>query len=321
MTTQYGPMVEIQGKSHVNVRAAIKSIIFQFLRLPIVNSLGAQAAKLLLRLTWLSPDFVYPYRGKVTASLGNEKGSFTMWSDGSDTISARLKSGGIDNYEPEVRPIFESLISNAEVFIDIGANTGFYSLVAWATNPNCRIHAIEPLPKAVRTLARSVQMNNARNIRIHQLAASNQTRDGSFFVPRAVRISTGGSEFRSQSEACDEIATRFIRVDDFVSELRLDKVDVIKVDTEYTEHLVIEGAHETLEKFRPSLLIEILNDPQAEQIQNLLQNRRYRFFQMRPNGIVPITRLTLGDARDTNCNFLFLPEEKVRSEWVHPRSI
>lgn len=289
----------------------MKRAIYRILRTPLINYFGAWIAKGLMKLGWLGTDFVFPYRGSVYLPAGGKRGPFKMWSDGADTISARLKVGGIDNYEAEVRPVFEDLVAGARTFIDVGANSGFYSIVAWAVNPDCKVYALEPFPKACEILKQNIAINSASSIRLHQLAASNKTRTGSFFVPKAIRISTGGSEFKSQAEECDEIPARFICLDDFVQSEGLTEVDLLKIDTEYTEPLVIEGAKTLLETFRPSILIEILCDTHGAEIQKQFQEINYDFFQLRPEGPTPLENLSLGAKRDTNCNFLLVPREKT----------
>jgi hypothetical protein len=47
-------------------------------------------------------------------------------------------------------------------------------------------------------------------------------------------------------------------IDDVVRELALSRVDVIKVDAEGAEYLVLRGARETLRRFHPKLVMEVV---------------------------------------------------------------
>ena len=76
------------------------------------------------------------------------------------------------------------------------------------------------------------------------------------------------------------ITTDTISLDEYVSENSIKELDLLKVDVEGFEPKVIEGAMKTIKKFRPTILIEILNDDIGEFIENKLKNLDYLFFDI-----------------------------------------
>ena len=61
---------------------------------------------------------------------------------------------------------------------------------------------------------------------------------------------------------------------------KLEKVDLLKIDVETFEPYVIEGFRKSLELYRPTLLIEILNQDVANSISALISNLGYMYFNI-----------------------------------------
>lgn len=85
-----------------------------------------------------------PVNRDVTVRMYNKK-SFIMKNDGSDTIANILYWNGPDKYESETTSLLFKILEPKDVFFDIGANTGIYSLIAAAMSIEISVHAFEPL--------------------------------------------------------------------------------------------------------------------------------------------------------------------------------
>jgi hypothetical protein len=87
-------------------------------------------------------------------------------------------------------------------------------------------------------------------VEIHQLALSNEAR-------AAVEVDFRSSWRHDGSRAdLDKTVVDFARLDDWAASRDVNRVDVIKLDVDGYEGLVLEGARETLARFRPRILIE-----------------------------------------------------------------
>jgi len=80
--------------------------------------------------------------------------------------------GGYENAETE---LFESHIREGDVVLDLGANVGYFSLIAAKlVGENGKVYAFEPDPTNFSFLKKSVEINNYENVICEQKAVSNE---------------------------------------------------------------------------------------------------------------------------------------------------
>lgn len=153
----------------------------------------------------------------------------------------------LPDYEPLrwVQPV------SGGVFIDIGAYIGAYAmLAARAVGPQGRVIAMEPDLANRAQLERNLVLNRIENCLVSPYAAwSNCGRVGW----RKGNEPVWNAVDRNESNGAVEAVT----VDEFVSQVGLDRVDWIKLDIEGGEVEALKGSAGTLAKFRPALFIEI----------------------------------------------------------------
>lgn len=143
------------------------------------------------------------------------------------------------------------LLKGRGAFIDVGANVG-----SWA-GPACRIfshvHAFEPDTK----LARALKDCAPRNLTVHAMALSDKKGVGVFSVPlsNGRRVEARGSLNRDANPGMAEEIRSVSMVT--LDSLALTGIDAIKIDVEGHEEAVLAGACQTLQRERPSLIIEI----------------------------------------------------------------
>jgi hypothetical protein len=73
-------------------------------------------------------------------------------------------------------------------------------------------------------------------------------------------------------------------LDTYIKKSDIDKIDLIKIDVETHEPEVLEGFEFFLQKFKPSILIEVLNDEIGSKIQKAVSNLGYLYFDIDENG-------------------------------------
>lgn len=156
---------------------------------------------------------------------------------------------------------FAEAIRPGDTVIDIGANLGYYTLLAAdLVGPEGRVVAIEPNPEVFRRLSASIAVNgfaprtSARNV---ALAGPGETGKRAFFVPAGEPKNgrfVGDKEDPDRLEAhgtVSEVALGRIDPDAF------ERVDFIKIDVEGAELAVLEHLRPVLEKFRPRVVCEV----------------------------------------------------------------
>jgi FkbM family methyltransferase len=204
-------------------------------------------------------------------------------------------------YEPNELVWMSDELTKGMTVIDVGANMGLYSMIASRlVGESGHVIALEPSAREFQRLAFHVTLNDLQNIRCIQVAASDSSGDarlsiagewnaghntlGKFFDPAVVTARVEG--VRTQT------------IDALVADLRLERVDLVKIDVEGHELKVLAGAVETLTRFRPRILIEVFEDTlhrqgaSVEAVLALLEGYGYRLYEFSDlNGdVVPLLR-------------------------------
>lgn len=122
----------------------IKAAIFEFFRLPGVNALLRCSRPLLSRCSMRTVD-KFPVRGPMPIRF-HDREVFVMQSDGRDSAASGAYWVGLDAYEGCTLSVFAHLVATCQHIVDVGANTGLFSLLAATINPQATVHAFEPFP-------------------------------------------------------------------------------------------------------------------------------------------------------------------------------
>lgn len=167
-------------------------------------------------------------------------------------------------FEPHTRKLWRMLASRGKAMVDVGAYTGFYSILG-ATSGASSVYAFEPNPVAVKRLVRNLVNNRCDNVDVVPNALGSVN---SVDYLRGRGELTSAASFAGVEPVIAQVVTR--RLDDE----GLGRVYAIKIDVERAEAGVIRGALETLREYRPHLLIECLRD--TREIDSLLCPLGYR---------------------------------------------
>jgi FkbM family methyltransferase len=177
--------------------------------------------------------------------------SFLYEFSGHDSIGEPLYWRGGSIYEPEAISFFVQHLATARTVLDIGANTGVYSLLALTSNPECRVVAWEPFPGTYEKLVRNIELNGLQARAELRCEAAAESDGMSFLEPHENWAMHTVSTIPSNSS----ISVRSSTVDSVVpSDVQ---VDLIKIDVEGREYEVLCGAKRVLAESRPAILIEI----------------------------------------------------------------
>lgn len=156
-------------------------------------------------------------------------------------------------FEPMEIEVLQKHLENADTFIDIGANIGFYTCLALSLNKYTI--AFEPLEYNLRCLYRNLMENGWHKTEVFPLALSNRVGIASFYG------SNTGASLISGWASSSPLLKRTIPLStlDTVLNKRLTGQQlVIKIDVEGSEQSVLEGAKKHLQFTpRPTWIVEI----------------------------------------------------------------
>jgi FkbM family methyltransferase len=238
------------------------------------------------------------------------------WSGGGCTSPYLFR----EQYEPELM-LLERYLKPGMVFIDGGANTGVFAFTAARlVGSTGRVLAFEPGAMCFDALLRSQALNEWPYISVHQQALSDRCGKARLYhhLGQENAFSLGSDE----NTSFDEVA--IISLDEVVKTERLARVDFIKLDVEGAEELVLRGAKEVLQQWRPVVLFEVNLDAikllhlQQDGACQLLKEYGYRLLQCDARGGL---HAEIRMPQHVG-NLLAVPEEKLEPDRaVMPTSI
>jgi FkbM family methyltransferase len=228
---------------------------------------------------------------------------------------------GIAGFEPGSAKVFCELARTASVLLDVGAYSGYYTLLASSVNRECQSHCFEPVPAIRAWLSRNFELNGLEDCaRIVPSAVSEiDATEVSFYASQNV-YSPGGSllrEFGREERVAFRSST--LTLDAYVQAQGLTSVGLVKIDTEGAEPKVLQGARRLLETQRPFIMCEILDDDAGhiERIEQLLHSLDYRHAHITEQGLVRRRRIAPDPARRLR-NFLLWPAERALAAELAP---
>jgi FkbM family methyltransferase len=155
-------------------------------------------------------------------------------------------------YEPHLFKLFSETLKPGMVFMDIGANIGFYSMLAASrVGEGGKVISFDPNTENCRLLMLSINKNGFNNVSLYPFALGGKSGYAMF----STHIGSNGGLIPDTEDSLVNpncVIVPITRLDDLIDE----KVDLIKIDVEGAEGLVIEGAKKLIEKHRPIITSE-----------------------------------------------------------------
>ena len=176
----------------------------------------------------------------------------------------------LGSYEMRKRQAFEAEITPGTVVYDIGANVGYFSLLASVlTGKDGQVYAFEPLPRNIHFLRRHIEINHLENVEVIEGAVSDQTGQAFFDL--------GASTSMGHLAQAGEIQVEMVSLDEMLDKGDLRPPDYIKLDVEGAEYQALSGARKMLERYHPVLFIDTHDREAHQNTIELLTELGYRF--------------------------------------------
>ncbi|MBW6497513.1 MAG: FkbM family methyltransferase [Bacteroidales bacterium] len=208
----------------------------------------------------------------------------------------------------------EKNLKEGDVFVDVGANIGCYTLVAAKlVGPTGRVFAFEPVSYVFEHLQFNLQLNGFSQVIPERLALLDKPVSVELYI--ADRENLGMSSiFHHDTESGITEKADAVSLDDYAAGAGIDQINIVKIDIEGAELEALMGMEQSLNRFRPLLIVEISDEVlhtdaiRKQQTLEWLKKHRYVMKWIDTCGNL----LNEPDKQSLNYfNFVFLPEENL----------
>lgn len=208
-------------------------------------------------------------------------------------------------FESEEIQTCKSLINTDDIILDIGGNIGFHSVHFSQYSPKGLVYSFEPSPDTFKILSKNCKPFQ----NIHPINIGIGSSEGQAEFHYASDHAYSGFKDTGKKSILNTEKLPIKRLDTWVRENALERIDFIKIDVEGFEEHVLKGMPEVISKHKPVIFIEISptknQTENPQEIFNSLIKYGYEAFFIQ-NGILTRTENHL----DTHHNYFFKPSRQ-----------
>jgi FkbM family methyltransferase len=167
--------------------------------------------------------------------------------------------------ELPVQRTIASQLQPGNVFYDVGANVGFFSLLAARrVGTGGRVYAFEPVPSNAESVRRNALLNDLHNVQVVEVAAGREAASAEFLMTRWDGGGSLSADAVRPSHVLSRIQVRVAPLDELIDSQNMPLPDVVKIDVEGTEMDVLAGMSRTIRRCMPTLLYEVDDGDKAQ---------------------------------------------------------
>jgi FkbM family methyltransferase len=218
-------------------------------------------------------------------------------------------------YEKEVGDLLKKSVKPGDVFLDLGANIGYFSLLVANNSPSVKVISFEPVADLFQNMNNNISLNNIKNISTINVAVGEINEEKELFVSAPDNM--GMSSFKQpENYSGKNERVKVVTIDDWFKTSGLTRIDIIKLDIEGSELAALKGMKEVLQEQKAVLIVEInpgtlsMFKLKPSDIYDYLKQLNFEGFLILENGILEY--LAQPEINQTT-NVLFIHKEKVNA--------
>ena len=163
----------------------------------------------------------------------------------------------LGTYEVPIQNIFAQHLKTGDVFYDIGANVGFFSVIAAKlVGREGKVYAFEPGVENAKSIRHNAELNNFNQIEVIEKAVSNTSGSGEFLLAKY----SGGHALATADAPPDlagKVTVDLVSIDDLIASEQIEPPNFVKVDVEGAELDVLKGMTQTIKTYQPTVIYEV----------------------------------------------------------------
>jgi len=213
----------------------------------------------------------------------------SFFAGGDNKIEASLLRGE-RSYDRDNFTAILNFVKPGDVCFDVGANIGVYSVVfARVSGDAGNVHSFEPVGHIRDKLIANARLNGFDGLNVNSFALGSKPGTLAMHQVKEGRFRGGTSTFVDTENiaalGANEFVTREVEVktlDQYVAEAGVERLDFVKIDVEGFELEVLEGAGDSLSRFKPTMILEYdeqRHGEQAASLRGLLHGNGYETYE------------------------------------------
>lgn len=205
-----------------------------------------------------------------------------------------------------------NLLEKDSITFDVGANLGWYTLNILKDVETRKVYCFEPIKETYEKLDENLKLNGMGNYEVYNCGLYKKNEVLEFFYDVVASGASSMADLR-ELDTTKKVTCKVIRLDDFVKENKINRIDFIKCDVEGSELFVYEGGIESIKKFKPIIFSEMLRKWSAKfnyhpnDIIELLEGIGYECYVIDNDKLKSFDRV---DENTVETNYFFLHKEK-----------
>jgi FkbM family methyltransferase len=255
----------------------MRTLFYRIIYFPAINFLIRNFLYVLKSL--LPTHFKIPVSGTIKINNG-EGGKIKFFSNETCPMARHLYWED-KNASFEFSEIFKSVAKQSNVFLDVGANVGYYSLLGASLNKDLKIYAFEPSKGPRYFLNKNIALNGFDKITQVNKACADKSAILEFYEEKNAKYpyiehhasGIGNTNNTWGIENFTKYEVQAISLDEFVDANAITGLDLIKMDTEGTENYVLTGALKCIRRFKPIIICEVLENKIEKEVQDIIKNK------------------------------------------------
>lgn len=222
--------------------------------------------------------------------------------------------------EKEEVSLVYSFLEKGNVFFDIGAHIGYFTVTAAMKVGNAgQVHSFEPTPSTFQKLEENININPIHNVSANNIGLSDSLGELTLHTHPFNEAHNTIGEIKG--EGVESVQIKTMRLDDYAKQNGLiGKIDFIKIDVEVRENHVFKGDSEVLAgDDAPVIMLEFSYDNQkaanssCEELADILSQHGYRFYLFDSNSR-QLVKFELDESYRESYNLFAIKElEKVQN--------
>ncbi|HYZ93731.1 MAG TPA: FkbM family methyltransferase [Actinomycetota bacterium] len=191
-------------------------------------------------------------------------------------------------HEPHESRLVQRLLRPGDVFVDVGAHVGFFTLIGAArVGDDGHVYAFEPVPANYSTLERNIRQNNVGNVTVNRAAVTDRSGNVKLGLDEERLVGKSTGDF-TIGGAYGPLDAQGVSLDDYLAQVGESRpLRLVKMDVEGLEPQVLAGAERTLDAMTPDAILFEQNAAllrrrghEADAVTSRLQDRGYALYRV-----------------------------------------